>query len=154
MSPEQQKKLFTEWWPAACLAQRWDPDDRELRLRKIGEIVKRPLASCTDLNNTTDFDVLIPELKRLANPENLLAAVKSINADEAGQRRRLIYLIVPLIQELDGHFGNHYVETILKKRVDGCQRSVWQQLPVEKLGQLLSTLNARAQIYRPEKVTA
>jgi hypothetical protein len=151
MTSDQQHELFTRWWPEACRAQGWNRNDRALRIQKVGEIVGRPITSCCDLENTRDFDALIPELLRLARPDSLKAAVDAVDASVKGECRRHIHLIEPLIEELDGHFGHNYIDAILSRRFK-MTRQEWRNLPPEKLRQLLSTVNARAQIYRREKI--
>jgi len=42
-------------WLAACLAQNWNPDDRDFRMAKLSEIVGHPLASASDIEYLDEF---------------------------------------------------------------------------------------------------
>jgi hypothetical protein len=151
MTESQRESFFHHWWPDACRTQGWDRNDRAFRLQKIGEIIGRPITSMCDTDNTRDWDKLIPELRRLEKPNSFKAALDTVDASQKGEARRHIALIEPLIAELDGHFGPSYVDTILRRRFK-IPREGWYDLKPEKLRQLLSTVNARCQMYRREKV--
>ena len=79
------------WWPAACRAQGWDKDDRDLRLRVLSDAVKRPLESASDLDNRGDIDDVKSHLQALT--DNLAAAVETGDRT-IGEARRLRHVIL------------------------------------------------------------
>lgn len=110
---DQRVKFFAEWWPAACAAQQWDPNDRTFRLAKIAEIIGRPVRSINDLDRLRDFDVLIPALSSLARPDNLAAAMRAVEAVAIGERKRLVHAVNQLARDL----GYADAEAVLQGRL-------------------------------------
>jgi hypothetical protein len=90
MTKGQRITLMAEWWPNACQAQDWNPNDRDLRLRVLSEAVKRPLASANDLNTREDIDAVKAHLQMLA--DNIDAAHET-DHPEVGAARRFRHII-------------------------------------------------------------
>lgn len=91
MTKGQRITLMSDWWPAACRAQGWDKNDRDLRLRVLSEAVKRPIKSASDLDTREDIDAVKAYLGALT--DNLDAA-REVDDPTIGKARRLRSLIL------------------------------------------------------------
>lgn len=90
-------------WTLACRANNWPKNDREFRLQKISEAVRRPITSTTELNNTGDIDRVFSFLKAAADN---LDAVQELDNPEMGRARRLRFNIAEVESELTAYPGN------------------------------------------------
>lgn len=86
MTDPQRIKLMSDWWPKACRAQGWQSGDRALRLRVLGEAVKRRIESATELDTREDIDAVKAHLGMLA--DHVAAAIETDHPEE-GRARRL-----------------------------------------------------------------
>jgi len=86
MTDNQRINLMANLWPKACRAQGWNSGDRAKRMEVLSAAVGRPLASASQLNNTTDYDAVKRHLGFLA--DNLAATVETIKPEQ-GRARRL-----------------------------------------------------------------
>jgi len=98
-------------WYQACQAQRWDYNDRALRLAVLSKAVDRRLSSANDLNQVGDFDKVIKHLGTLA--DDLKRAAES---DAAGEARRTMKDVRDLMLELEELVAapGDYVMAIIK----------------------------------------
>ncbi len=141
MTPTQRKSFFIQRWPAACQAQGWNPQDRDLRLRIVGQALGREVLSLNDLDNKGDVDRLFAHLGMLC--DDVRATIETDRPD-LGAARRLRWKIAELVKVL----GAAYVLRICRDRF----HAAIDDLDAEQLRQLLITLSARAQAgaRRPE----
>lgn len=86
MTDAQRMTLMADWWPKACRAQGWKEKDRALRLRVLGEAVKRRIDSATELDTREDIDAVKAHLGYLA--DNVKSTRETIYPEE-GRARRL-----------------------------------------------------------------
>lgn len=90
MTTAQRIKLMSDWWPKAARAQGWNPADRAQRMQALSAAVRRPLASASELNNTTDIDAVKAHLGMLC--DHLPAAIET-DHPEIGKARTLRHFI-------------------------------------------------------------
>jgi hypothetical protein len=136
MTTQQRISLMSTWWPDACHAQGWNPQDREKRLEVLSFAVGRQLQSANDLNSTTDVDAVKRHLGSLA--ENLTAIMDTATA---GARRRLVYQIGKLSQQLSSSATPMaYAHTIARDRFGTADID---SLTDDQLTQLRNTLSNR-----------
>jgi hypothetical protein len=130
MTDKQRIKLMSIWWPDACAAAGWNPNDREKRIEVLSDAVQRPLKSANDLNDTTDIDQVKAHLLAISQPDNLNAQLQQQDMP----RTRLIRSIY--------QFGLHpnYLGVILKRRF---KTDRVENLSLHHLEQLRNTLAAR-----------
>lgn len=113
MTPSQRISLHAEWWPAACAAQHWDPRDRAMKLRTLGQAVGREITSSSQLNKRDDIDRVKSYLLALADDVD---AAGELDHPELGRARRLR---VAILEEVN-RVGDHYARAII---ADKCARA-------------------------------
>ena len=128
-----------DWWPAACETQRWDRNDRSLRLETVSQAVGRPISTMSDLDNAADIDQVKAHLKALT--DDLDGASESGNPDP-GARRRYLWLIHRHGRALSPH--GEYVLAVARDKFHIAEGfSVIEDLTTEQLRQLMMTLWSR-----------
>lgn len=83
-------KNHVSLWTRACRANNWPRNDRDFRIQKLSEALKRQIASTSELNNTTDVDRVFTFLRAAA--DNLDAA-RELDNPEMGRARRLVFRV-------------------------------------------------------------
>jgi hypothetical protein len=68
MTSKQQLWFNASLWPNACRAQNWKPSDRALKLRVVGEIIGRQIATTKDVEPKQEFNRVKDRLEELAAP--------------------------------------------------------------------------------------
>ena len=144
MTTKQRITIFADWWPAACAAQHWNPNDRPLRLQIISQAVGRPVASMGDLDNSADVDQVKAYLLFLA--DNIDGA-REVDTTELGERRRYLWRIRRHSTSLaigNGQSAMSYALSIARDRFHTTPGlSTIDDLSTEQLRQLMMTLWAR-----------
>lgn len=135
MTKPQRITLMADWWPAACTAQGWNPNDRARRLEVLSQAVGRPLNSANDLDRLTDIDAVKSHLLALSQPANLDAQVAQANMPKT----RLLHAIRAF------NFHPNYVAAILAQRF---HQTDLENLDLKQLTQLRNTLAARKNSQR------
>lgn len=133
MTTKQRIHLMAELWPNACQAQKWNRNDRELRLRVLSQAVGRPLKSASDINERDEFDAVKRHLLTLA--DNVSGAMRTPAGDEA---RRTMTHVRELLRCLELYHDEPgiYVRTLLR----GIKRGARVEIGgVEDLGVCLRT---------------
>ena len=154
MTANQRKSIILDRWPKVCRVHGWSVKDRNLRLWICSEAVGRQISSMTELNNGSDIDKVFAHLGRLAEAvartvETLPTAAVDLPAgdgvvhkpDTAGERRRILWLIRDHAEDLG---GDGYALRLARDKFGvtvGLNRV--EDLPIEKLHQLMITLSAR-----------
>lgn len=60
MTEPQRISLQSRWWPAACRAQGWKPNDRDLRLRVLSLAIHFTFADVVEFRNALEqYDILV-----------------------------------------------------------------------------------------------
>lgn len=140
MTSKQRMSILLHRWPAACRTQKWNPNDRPLRLRVISEAVGREISSMSELNNDTDIDRVYAHLGQLS--DDLRRTAETIPGNDSGYRRRLLWLIRKHARTLG---GEPYVVALARDRFHlAAGFSSLEDLSTDQLHQLMMTLNARA----------
>ena len=142
MTDRQRTKLMSQWWPAACAAQGWDAKDRQKRLQVFGEAVGRELVSASDLDAHADIDRVKAHLFLLAAPENLGAAMQTVDED-SGERRRLIWSILQSPRQ--------YIESIVHDLTHGTTTEI-DELTLPQLRKLAMTLTERRRAAQRRRI--
>lgn len=111
MTNKQRITLMADWWPRACATQKWNRNDKALRLRVLSQAVGRQIASANELNTSKDIDAVKAHLLTLA--DNLPAAM---DTPEQGKARRTLHLVRQLLAELEELHPEPgaYVKTLLQ----------------------------------------
>jgi hypothetical protein len=111
MTDRQQRWFNTDLWPAACRAQGWKPSDRPHKLRVVGQIIGREILSTKDVGTSREFDQLKAGLQHLARPDDLDAALATVDdtGPRAEQRKRWLHNLAqadqPLVAKLTRDFS-------------------------------------------------
>jgi hypothetical protein len=111
MTDRQQRWFNTDLWPAACRAQGWKPSDRPHKLRVVGQVIGREILSTKDVGTGREFDQLKAGLQHLARPDNLNAALATVDdtGPRAAQRKRWLHNLAqadqPLVAKLTRDFS-------------------------------------------------
>jgi hypothetical protein len=90
MTEKQQRWFNTRLWPDACRAQNWRVNDRDFKLRVVGEIIGRAITTTKDVGWGREFDTLKNELLRLARPDDLNAALRTVARDDGAPGGRAL----------------------------------------------------------------
>jgi hypothetical protein len=77
-------------WTAACRAQGWNKNDRDLRLQQFSLILRRPIESAQDIGYLTEFDAIKKQLLAWAQPANLDAQVEMENMPRTRLMTRIL----------------------------------------------------------------
>lgn len=102
MTTNQRITLMADWWPAACVAQGWSPNDRAQRLAVLSEAVGRPLKSASELDSVEDVSRVKRHLGKLSGN---VAHVREEVAPGIERGRRLRFVIEGKMKALAGHLG-------------------------------------------------
>ena len=142
MSPSQTKTLQAFLWPKAAQAQGWPVKDRAFRLRVLGEILEREIASAAEINSTDEFDRVKRELERCAG--ELRGAM---DTDQAGRERRLRHKsreAVDCVRVYLGDATERYCRAALvnKHMFPGVAPEWLRQAAVEELIEMLDDASA------------
>ncbi len=146
MTGAQRVKLMSSWWPDACEAQGWNPQDREKRMEVLSQAVGRFLKSANDLNNTSDIDAVKAYLGMLCG--SIKATVETDHA-EIGKARQYRWVIrkeiLPCLRlYLDD--VNGYMREVFHHRADWSDSL--ERLSPPQVHQALMTLSARLNSLR------
>jgi hypothetical protein len=144
MTKKQCIAIMADWWPAACRAQRWERDDRSLRLETVSQAVGRPISTMSDLDNAADIDQVKAYLRYLT--DDLDGAFEAGNPDP-GERRRLLWLIQRHSSALavgNGQSAMSYAISLARDKFTiTAGLSTIDDLTTEHLHQLMMTLWSR-----------
>jgi hypothetical protein len=144
MTTKQRIAIMADWWPAACAVQRWDRNDRSLRLQVVSQAVGRTIYTLSELDNAADIDQVKAHLKFLT--DDLDGAGESGNPDP-GDRRRYLWLIRRHSAALaigDRQSAMSYALALARDKYRLAEGfSVIEDLTTEQLRQLMMTLWAR-----------
>lgn len=154
MTTKQRMSILLDRWPSACRAQRWNPQDRALRLQVISHAVNRRITTMNDLDNGPDIDAVYAHLGMLADnlaltKETLPAEPVTVSAGRrtitkpatAGERRRILWLIRQHAAPLGGEPYIHSIVADNPHIVSGW--TSLDDLTTQQLHQLMTTLAAR-----------
>lgn len=142
MTTKQRITLMADLWPRACAVKGWNPQDRELRLKVLGQAVGRELESASEINNTNDFDNAKAFLLAIYRPADLESQVAIANMD----RTRLYFAIRKLAHEITPAevrsyaFESPYADAVMR---DKYGHNDPDRLSPEQLEQFRNTLAAR-----------
>ena len=140
MTNKQQRWFNTALWPNACRANGWSPSDRANKLRVVGEIIGREIATTKDVGWGKEFDTLKNELQLLANPTDLNAALRTVDGGASDQRKRWLHKLQD--------FQPSYVAALVKSFSRGATLNP-ADLDDAKLKAVVVTVEERARI-KPE----
>jgi len=135
--------ILLGWWPAACQAQHWNPQDRDLRLQTVSRAVGRPVSSMSELDNSRDIDQVKAYLKYLTDD---LSGTIEVGNPEPGERRRLLWLIRRHsgTLALPGAAAESYALALARDEFHlTAGLATLEDLPTSDLHQLMMTLCAR-----------
>jgi hypothetical protein len=160
MTAKQRMSILLDRWPAACRAQGWNPQNRDLRLYVISQALGRQVRSMNELDNANDVDRVFAHLGMLADNvartiETLPAPTVNFSAgldsagqpkhvrkpDTDGERRRLMWLILKHSTPLG---GVSYALSLARDKFGITEGlTTLDDLDGEQLQQLMMTLNQR-----------
>lgn len=120
MTKYQRIVMMADWWPKACRAQGWNPNDREKRMEVLSQAVGRQLDSASDLNNTGDIDRVKAYLGMLT--DNVAATVE-VDDPLIGSARRKRVKIGGYLDQLTVYLGRENAQKYLAEIIgDKCNR--------------------------------
>lgn len=131
----QMRHLMFDWrggeslWTAACRVAGWDKSDRDFRIAKFSEFLKRPIKSASEIGAIAEFTELKSALLAIAQPANFNAQVKLANMELQNLQARI---------ELEAQRIGW--EPVLKMARDKFGHDDLGRLDAKQLGQLRSTL--------------
>ena len=148
MTTSQRIFLMADLWPAACRAQGWNEQDRELRLNVLTEAVGRPLASANDIDAKGEFDAVKAHLRLLAN--RLQGAMESDDPN-IGRARRLRRKLIDIVRCLNLYAdGEAIARRIIADgtRWAGAERAAFEEMPLTRI---IEALDASTRYERSER---
>jgi len=134
-------------WYGACKAKGWDPQDKELRLRVLSQIVGHPLASSSDIERITEFTKVKNELL-IMQGVSLQAGIEGSDTtanDARVLRNQILTEIIPCLELYVSDIRGYLTEIMADK-------NRWWKIdrPVRDI--TVMDLDARP-IIRPDKQT-
>jgi hypothetical protein len=90
------------FWTAACRVQGWKKTDREFRIQQFSLILRRPIASASEIGYLKEFDAIKKQLLAWAQPDNLNAQVEMENMERTRLMTRILEFRAPEVLGLLG----------------------------------------------------
>lgn len=145
MTKKQRIFLMADLWPAACRAQGWDAQDRDLRLQVLSEAVGRTVGSAAELGAAADFDAVKGRCLALAG--NVQGALEESDPS-VGLARRLRQRILETVRCLNLYgAGEAVARRIIADGTHhaGIEREAFDRMPLPRI---LEGLPARGRLVR------